>query len=32
MNYQNLVSVLSAEALTQTSVLIIYDIMLNLIQ
>ena len=32
MNYQNLVSVLSAEAITQTSVLIIHDIMLNLIQ
>ena len=34
MNYQNLVSVLSAEAeqITQTSVLIIQDIMLNLIQ
>ena len=31
MNYQNLVSVLSAEA-EQTSVLIIHDIMLNLIQ
>ena len=30
MNYQNLVSVLSAEA--ETSVLIIHDIMLNLIQ
>ena len=30
MNYQNLVSVLSAK--TQTSVLIIHDIMLNLIQ
>ena len=32
MNYQNLVSVLSAEAEPETSVLIIHDIMLNLIQ
>ena len=31
MNSQNFVSVLSAEAETQTSVLIIHDIMLNLI-
>ena len=33
MNYQNLVYVLSADRqITQTSVLIIHDIMLNLIQ
>ena len=34
MNYQNLVSVLSADAeqIAQTSVLIIHDVMLNLIQ